>query len=366
MLYTVDISYNFFRLLRNALWQKGEVPDHLNVEEFKDVFALAKQQAVSAMIADSLIRNNVKINDDCTMFAMAEVLKNRRNVKKINESLVKFVPILNDELIHYVVFKGQVSAFHYLNPELRSVGDIDFYVIPRDFCKAEQLLKDNLHVKVNEDKIDKHFDFKCKGIRYEMHYKIETFGYYKHQKYFNQLIDNDILENSSQIWIDQVQIKTLSPIAEIISVFKHLFNHLLVEGVGLKQLCDLAILLHSYYNKYDKKLLKKHLRIIGYYKAFVATGAFIVKDLGLPKEEFPFVLDEKHYSWADKIRKDVLKGGNFGKNIRSGKKNKSLQTAFLAMTHCMRYFSLAPLDITYLIPKRIGISLINVISMNSK
>lgn len=357
MLYTVDISHIFLRLLRNALWQKGEVADHLNVEDFNGVFALAKQQAVSAMIADSLIRNNVRINDDCAMFAMAEIVKNRRKVKKINENLVEFASILNKAPIHYVVFKGQVSAFHYLNPELRSVGDIDFYVIPQDFCKAEQLLKDNLHVKVNENKIDKHFDFNYKGIRYEMHYKIETFGYYKHQKYFNQLIGNDILENPSQIRMDQVQIKTLSPITEIISVFKHLFNHLLVEGVGLKQLCDLAILLHSYYNKYDKKLLKKHLMAIGYYKAFVVTGAFMVKDLGLPEEEFPFVLDEKHYSWADKIREDVLKSGNFGKNTRRIGENKSLQTAFLAMTHCRKYFSLAPSDITYLIPKRIGISL---------
>jgi len=357
MAYTVDITNEFFRLLRNALWQKGEVINHLNVDEFNELFALAKQQTVSALIADSLIRNNVRINDDCAMLSIAAIIKNQRKTKKINESLIAVTSILNEALIHYVVFKGQISAFHYLNSELRSIGDVDFYVIPQDFYRAEQLLKDKLYVNVNEDRIDKHFDFNYNGIRYEMHYKIETFGYYQHQRYFNQLIDRDLLEHPCLLRIAQVEVKTLSPIAEIITIFKHLFNHLLVEGVGLRQLCDLAVLLHTYYNKYDKKLLKKHLFAIGYYRAFLVTGAFIVKDIGLPQEEFPFALHERNYSWANKLKEDILKSGNFGKNTRVVGKTKSLQTASIAMTHCLKYFFLAPSDITCLIPKRIGISL---------
>ncbi|MCH4147446.1 MAG: nucleotidyltransferase family protein [Prevotella sp.] len=356
----IIITDEFFRLLCNALWHEGEVVRYLDVDEFNALFALAKQQTVPALLADSLVRNNVRINDDCTMLAMSAILKNQRKVRKINKNLAKVASILNEAEIHYVVFKGQISASHYLNPELRTTGDVDFYVIPPDFSRAEQLLEEKLGVKINEDKVDKHFDFNYEGIRYEMHYKIETFGFSRHQKCFNQLIDKEIFENPCSVCINQIDVKTLSPIAEIISTFKHLFNHLLVEGVGLRQLCDLAILLHTYYNKYDRNYLKNLLIRIGYYRAFLAVGAFLIEDLGLPKDEYPFAISYKYYSWSNKLKEDVLKGGNFGKNVRkAGKegKAKSMQTASIAMKHCLRYFPLAPIDIAFLIPKRMGISL---------
>ena len=216
-----------------------------------------------------------------------------------------------------------------------------------------------MKVTIERDEIDKQLCFYYQVIILEMHYQIETFGNAKHQKYFNLLIDT-LLSSSSSFKANGKDVAMLPPLGDLIVVFKHWFNHLLIEGVGLRQTLDLLVLLNAYQDKIDFLLLQKHLKAIGYWKAFKAMVAMMEKCFGLVCANSYCHLESSDYTYGDMLLWEVLSSGNFGrkayKNLSQGRK-KSMETATKSLRHCMKFFWLAPIDILFLIPKRIRITM---------
>lgn len=139
----------------------------------------------------------------------------------------------------------------------------------------------------------------------------------------------------------------------VLHVFKHLFNHLLVKGIGLRQFCDLAMIISNNSCRIDADALDMKLRSIGYRKAFFAVGALPVRYLGMPVDKFLFRLSDSDYVWGDRIFRDVMSSGNFGRSNRrvtGDKIRRSIDTAKLAFGHCLVFFPLVPTDIIFLIP----------------
>ena len=135
----------------------------------------------------------------------------------------------------------------------------------------------------------------------------------------------------------------LSQVEDIITVFKHMFNHLLVEGVGLRQVVDVAVLLNDYQDAVDAESLRERLSMIGYIKAFDATVAMLNDFLGLPCASRYAGLTERNSQWGRKMMGFVLTSGNFGRNAYKNKSAglaRSGETAGRAFHHI---FSLAPL-----------------------
>lgn len=349
----------FFQLLKNELWRSGEVPERLSEKEFEQVYTVAREQTVLGLVCNAIIRNDVLTGDDNAMRVMAVKVNHERRAGKMENALHALISCLHEHYMNYVVFKGQTLAALYPTPIMRTLGDIDFYYESADEERVRQAIENTMGVQIHLSDLDKHHAFEYDGIRFEMHYRLETFGSSRHQHYFDDLVKQSI-KHVEEVQINGVNVQILPPMMNIILCFKHLFNHFLVEGVGLRQLCDMAMLLHHYHGKIDANELEHHLSKIGYLKAFKAVGALTVKYLGLPVEEFPLELTERDYGWADKMLDEVMKRGNFGKyhrrEMRPGTA-KSLETAQIAFGHCARFLPLATWDILCLIPRRTAVSI---------
>ena len=72
-------------------------------------------------------------------------------------------------------------------------------------------------------------------------------------------------------------------------------------GVGLRQFCDLLVLLHRHCETIDRVALEKHLRAMGFYRAFCAIGAVLINKLNLPANEFPFTISASDAQYQDAI-----------------------------------------------------------------
>ena len=349
----------FFQLLKNELWRSGEVPERLSEKEFEQVYTVAREQTVLGLVCNAIIRNDVLTGDDNAMRVMAVKVNHERRAGKMENALHVLISCLHEHHMNYVVFKGQTLAALYPTPIMRTLGDIDFYYEFADEERVRQAIENTMGVQIHLSDLDKHHAFEYDGIRFEMHYRLETFGSSRHQHYFDDLVKQSI-KHIEEVQINGVNVRILPPMMNIILCFKHLFNHFLIEGVGLRQLCDMAMLLHHYHGKIDVNELEHHLSKIGYLKAFKAVGALTVKYLGLPVEEFPLELTERDYGWADKMLDEVMKRGNFGKyhrrEMRPGTA-KSLETAQIAFGHCARFLPLAIWDILCLIPRRTAVSI---------
>lgn len=359
-------------LRREVTGEDGTEKRELSVAGLKAVMRLAKEHTVTGLVAHAAMRNRIVIagrgaegRGETVMRLMQQTMAHRQTMQRFEDAVGRFARLMKENCIAYVVFKGLAVARLYPEPFVRTMGDVDFYVPQRDFLRAVDVIERGLHVEMDKEDVDKHYSFDWQGIRFEMHYQIETFGNRRHQRRFNRMIDEAMAEHTDSFKVcdsdgKETEVCVLPPTEDLIVVFKHWFNHLLVEGVGLRQTLDLVVLLNAYRDKMNVGRLMTALDGIGYMKAFRAMLAMMKRYLGLDWLDNFFVYDRRDERYADKLMAAVMESGNFGRkayrNHTEGKK-KSMETATRALRHCVKFFWLAPKDIIYLIPRRIGITL---------
>lgn len=364
------VENSLLQILKTEIgWHDSDTPIAVPLGRMMKIQRLAKEHTVLGLVAQAVCKGRVMMKDsspvssvlssekvkevreDIVMNLMQVDVLHQRKYKKFSSALTEFSQLMERHHIPYVVFKGLAVAQFYPFPHTRTMGDVDFYVPDSDFARAVEVLESSWHLKIDKEDIDKHFCFTYQGIRFEMHYQVETFGYGRHQRYFNRMIDDSILKETRAM---------LPPMEDLIVVFRHWFNHLLVEGVGLRQTIDMAVLLNAYQDKVDAQRLQSHLKNIGYERAFKAMVAMVETYLGLSCAQRYCLLAKRDYQYGDKLMAVVLESGNFGRRAYSNQvasKEKSLETAKRALGHCLKFFWLAPMDILCLVPRRIVISL---------
>ena len=343
-----------FEILRGELWGTGLSFSQLTHSEFEELMALAGEQTVTGLVGDCLIKNNIKLEreDALSLFAKLKAIEKRN--AHVNENLVSFVNFMERKGVDYIIVKGQVAGALYPNPDARMSGDVDLYFVGDNYEKIKGLVEQRLGKQLSKLSDGKHVEFEVNNVVFELHEKLSRLATRKHQEYWDQMIDNAILEGTDTVTIAGKEIKTLSATYNALYIFVHLFYHMTASGVGLRQLCDMMKSLsptlphREGVSKIDKERLEEILKELGYLKAYKAMGAFLVEYLGLPEEEFPFPLTEKDRKWVETIKKNILKRGNFG---RTGRKVKnlgvlhSMETGYLNMAQTLTFYRLAPKEV---------------------
>lgn len=357
------IAKPFFQLLRGELWQKGQVPARLSKEQFDTIEQLASQQTVWGLIVGSITRNGTLTGDDNAMRAVGATIGHQRAAHKHAAATARIAAALHKhDIWQYALFKGQAVAACYPHPEWRMPGDIDLYFTPECFERAVQTIADELQVSVNRNETDKHYDCMVDGVKVELHYRVETFGSPRHQRYFDKLVEGDLQQRNPVLTdIGGVRVRTFSPMVHLLVVFKHMFNHFIVEGVGMRQLCDIAMLLGRHGSEFDAGTLRVHLRKMGYLRAYIATETLLLHKFGLPRGKALLTHDTpREVKWARRMLDEVAARGNFGEAHRRNSRQggaRSRETARIALQHCVRFFPLARWEIICLIPRRTMVTL---------
>ena len=351
-----------FELLRGELWGTGLSFSQLSHTEFEELMALAGEQTVTGLVGDCLIKNNIKLEREDALGLYAKMKAIEKANARVNENLVSFVNFMERKGIDYIIVKGQVAGSFYPNPDARMSGDVDLYFVGDNYQKIKSLVEQRLGKQLSKLSDGKHVEFEVNGVIFELHDKLSRLATRKHQAYWDQMIDNAILEGTDTVMINGKEIKTLSATYNAMYIFVHLFYHMTASGVGLRQLCDWAMILaqsafqvssskfqvKNVNDNVDANRLEDILKELGYFKAYKAMGAFLVEYLGLPEEHFPFALTEKDRKWVETIKKNILKRGNFG---RTGRKVKnlgvlhSMETGYLNMAQTLTFYRLAPKEV---------------------
>ena len=340
-----------FTFLRNAIWRiEHDVPKELSEEEVSRLISVADEQTVSGLAVEAIIQNDIKIPQEWVFEAVGIDTQTKQANKQLNDELKEFVRL---SLKDYVVVKGQTIAAIYPNPMARLSGDIDFLV--QDYPAAKELLKKEWCIELPSKLFDREFAFEHGGVTYEIHDQLIVFGSRKHQRYWDELLKRP----SYYVSIDGVQIPTLAPTVNAIYVFVHLFFHFLREGVSLRQFCDWAMVLHHYRDEIVCKDLMVALDQLELVKAYKALGCILVDDLGLPKEDFPYKLNEEDRKWHNKLLDDIFKGGNFGKlnHQANGTWKYKIETIGVALRNTFKYYRLCPSEVGGMIPRLMKVNL---------
>lgn len=307
---TEDILYE---LLKAGLWGTAPIlTGPISAEQWKDVKRLADEQTISGLIFDglNLINADKRPSKDFIMQWFAHIMMIEKANTKMNLLIPKLAPITKGS----VLLKGQRVARCYKNPAHRQSGDIDlFFYYQKDYENAKEQLSQIAEHVGGEEKDRKHFDCTLQKIVVELHGEIQT--------QIKPKTDENIIEfiqkhfNNYKIEIDEKTGYCAAPINfDCLFIFVHMLVHYFSSGVGLRQICDWMAFMSYYHQQINQEQLKADILLLGLMKEWQVFGNMAVKQLGLPQEQMPFY-EEKYHKYGEKVLKQVMKSGNFGRSL---------------------------------------------------
>ena len=335
-----------FMLIRAALWDwrlKGEALPH---PQFAALVKEAEKQTVKGLMFQIFLNpdNGVRLGKYDAAEVYSSMMEVTTTNEKVNRELKELVMLLQSHEIHFVVVKGQTLAALYSHPLNRTSGDIDFYVVPNDFERAKVLIEKEWLVEFETDEDDgeqdQHIAFNRNDVEFEMHFELMKFQSEKVQKVFDRMIDTE----PSYREVVGVMVPILNPEAELLYTFLHAFHHFIELGIGLRQICDIAILLNQ--RVVDKDKVNRWLKELDFERGFMVFEAICVDKLRLPKECLPVAIDEVDKKRMDEVLNVVFKRGNFGKYGRKNAVRSGIayyiESFKLKIIHYIRFYSLCP------------------------
>lgn len=336
----------FVRLLRSALWKEYVGIDCLTDEEYDDVMLLARQHAVEALVGESLIRYNVRVSRERVAHLMGIIRMTERENIRINLQLTEIVGYLRQWNTDYYVVKGQVLATYYPSPLMRRSGDIDIFV-PTDYPTAvRQLTRLEGMTCCKGYEKGKHQVMVRGGVVLELHRNLLLFATPRHRRAWQSFV-SAMLQDDTDVVINGCQVCTLPLYGHLVYVFMHLYFHLITSGVGLRQLCDLAILLQWGVKEcVDWEKVMTAVTSFGCGAAFRAVVACCVDELGVTAS-LPIMLNKEDHRWGKCVFRNILRAGNFGcarRVFRTPGRLHQIETAVMVIKNSLSFLRLAPLE----------------------
>lgn len=310
------VSTLFLHLLNTAIWDKPideNLFKEIDANTWEGIAKMAKQQAVSALIADKAL----SLPDACLppktiklQFIAIIQQTEARNLKMI-EILSELKQEYEEAGFLFCLLKGLGVGENYPSPLLRNSGDIDVFLYQRgDYEKSKRWINKK-NIKFYESN-RRHFVYTKDGVNIENHKSITSFSNKKYRTLFNKWEEDLIVKNSFiSIDIHNLTVKQLPIEMNAFFIFQHLFRHFAHEGVGFRQYCDWLLFLDKYKNDIDSDsftTLVKSYAILFPMQVFACAA---VKYLGASENIFPFpmIKDDKY---IDLIIEDIFNSGNFG------------------------------------------------------
>lgn len=372
-----NVEKKLFDLLKLSLWsrsdsslqkytgEEGTVAEWLRDCQWKSLLKLSKEQCVFGILADVLatFKGNVEVSRDVLLIWIGLVMKLEQRNIKMNRMVISLFGKMRSLGLHPVLMKGQAFAQNYPNPLHRVCGDIDLYFKQQDDCKKAidwAIRVGGYAHQGNESAWEhKHFAINLKGFEVELHYQMCRFENHRLQKRLQNIIDHEFAVNEPYyVRIEGEEIETVPPTLSVLHQLMHISRHLLEAGVGIRQICDLAVYIDRHCDEINADVLRRYVEELQLGEVAGALGYILVEMLGLKKEKWPLEIVADH---AEFIIREIFDGGNFGRQRTAFQRNENV---FVRKWHSMTYFVKRCLLFRHLLPAESRSYLLNKFLFN--
>ena len=303
----------FLYVLKAGLWgflPEAPVTIRLSDEEWSILLSQASAHAVEAVISDGagLLPEDLRPSFRQLAPLAVAVDSIERGNEMVNAVLKPMAAFWKKEGITAVLLKGQGLAGMYKKPEHRTPGDIDWYFPGKEnFSKALSLIQS----KGFAPEIDGDGDF---------HYNVRGVVVEHHKRWcdisspFKQGIVSVIEKEHG--YSQGPEFVLPAPLTNLVQLNVHILKHVLVMGVGWRQLCDLALATKNYCGQYSKEEYVRAIGRLGLMQWTRLLYGVLAKYLGTDCAWMP--VNPLESRDTDRLAELIMRCGNFGR--RSGKK----------------------------------------------
>ena len=278
-----------------------------------------------AEIIQKTMGYEAKINVDYSNLEALKYTLEKMNIKVLN---IEYL-----ENIEIIVFKGIIFRNMYNNPDDRMSSDEDILVKQEDYDRIKDILCSEGLEFIEKEGNECAYFCKKTGLCIEVStslFPVESKAY----GHLNKVFEN-IFENSININIDGIDIKTLSHEQHLIYIVFHNMKHFLHGGFGIRQVADFSKYIETYnqfinwekfwsdlktlnYDTFALNLIDISLKYLGfdYTKAIYPEGV----------RDFNIIINSKdYYINSDDLINDILNAGVFGGSTKE-RKHTALMT----------------------------------------
>ena len=293
----------FLALLRQGLWSRKEVETNLfplTPEEWIQIYDMSVKQTVQGIIYDGIDLLPKEWQAPRTILIQWTVAIDRlERMNRQQNALLNTLPQIfgQEPAIPYQVLKGQGIATFYPKPLHRICGDIDLYFGNEEQTEKANQRIESLGIPVERGRLGDS-SYHLNGTIIEHHCRLVNLYRPAIRREIKKWESNEFKKGRN----------TPSPMANHLLQTTHILKHLISEGIGLRQFCDLAITLHQQSADINPQELVKTCHAWKIYRWHQLVYALLVKYLGMPKESLPFPTDIN----PDKLMEEVWESGNFG------------------------------------------------------
>ncbi len=293
----MEIINTYLELLRAAIWGTDGVQcKEYSVKEVSEIIRLAAFQGTGPLVYDQLLKMpDLEISAELRMQMKQQCIMSMMQQQTMMPILSKAWTALEKTDIHPVLLKGLALAQYYPQPHFRQWGDIDLYVGQKQYHKACAVLRDTFPEAkhpTEEFEFLKHYNFVFGNTVLEMHRVSMTFAHPRDRKYYEQLEEQYLTKDGPTFEIEGQRITTPEETFNVFFTFLHAWHHFVETGMNMKQLCDVAVLLHVKRQVINIKQLHEMLRKLYLLEVWQLFMYIIVDYLRLPQEECPFYTDQ--------------------------------------------------------------------------
>ena len=265
----------FFALIQAGLYERnfGKFPE-LSLQQWKALVALAHRQTVTGLLYRGVthLPQGYPLPQEILLQLVAEAEAIERQGKIIREVADDLTARFQAEGLHPIIMKGPEVAKFYPQPLLRESGDLDLFFAPAEIDQA-------LKTAGPADKTpDGSYHLKENGVDVDVH-----------RSYYN-------LHSRHLPAVP-------SPEATLVMLSGHILKHCMGPGIGLRQICDLAMAHRSL--AVEPSHLQEVYRKAGLDRWSKLLYSFLHKYLNVE----PLYDDEVS---PQPLLDIILEGGNFG------------------------------------------------------
>ena len=317
---------SFLTLVRMGIGHSCVLPD---VVDWQAIKALSDKQGLTAIVVDGIeeIPDTKRPPKELLLQWIGEAFKSYENRYKLYQrAIAELAGWYNTHGYKMMVMKGYVCSIDWPKPEHRPCGDIDIWVKRRknQSDKPKKIVwgsrkdtvayvKQRLRSSGKSDQVEvvyHHIDMgEVDGVPVEVHFTPS----WAYNPLFNRRIqkwyDDEFEKQCNNIGIGGFPSPTVS--FNVIYQLMHIYRHLFIEGIGLRQLLDYYFVLRKFR---DESLESKgeSLKIIEHLgmKKFAGTVMWVLKTVfDMPAAYMLCPPNEKE---GRHMLNEIMIAGNFG------------------------------------------------------
>jgi hypothetical protein len=259
---------------------------------------------------------------------------------KVDMATVKVGAMLEHEGFSYCILKGQGNALAYTDPTARMPGDIDVWVA----AKPEKVIAFARKAKPDAKACYHHVDYvKCDGVEVELHYRPAFLNNPLH----NSRLQRWFLSEAATQCSHQMELLNGAGALNVptdafnrIFQMSHIMNHVVHDGVGIRQLMDYYFLLRKGFTPEEQQRDVQLLRSFGLYNITAAVMYTLRQLFAIPVGMMLVPADSRRGMF---LLQEVLNGGNFGHyNPQSRKARTQMAKNILRLRRDLRLLTMFP------------------------